>query len=367
MASTREHSSLGSHSERDALKCGRFPGSSFLFWSEQPNGRIPAHTIGENCKTPEPNVRPGKCINIKDCTELLSLLRGANRNVAYVRRSVCSITGNGEPCVCCPVEKPPPPTIEEAIDNKELFPDPRKYECGIEINDRIVNGENAPLGAWPWMALLFFQIPGVGVKPICGGAVINKRYVITAAHCFSSEFMGDSKLAFVRLGEHKLSTNPDCNGPNEQRCQPLVIDADVEEIIYHPNFYQNTTIGARFDIALIRLANDIDFKTVRPNYGSDVLQQLKVPIIPLAICSAVPAYKTVKLNEEHICAGGKAETCHGDSGGPLVFLRPLGGHAQYFLIGVVSFGSPLCGEIIAPGVYTRITHYLDWILEHVHE
>ena len=109
--------------------------------------------------------------------------------------------------------------------------------------------------------------------------------------------------------------------------------------------------------------------SVRPNEGSDVLQQLEVPIIPLANCSAVPVYKTVELNEEHICAGGEPnkDSCKGDSGGPLVIMRPLEGHAQFFLIGIVSFGTPYCGYVPAPGVYTRITHYLDWILENVHE
>ncbi|CAG0878650.1 unnamed protein product [Darwinula stevensoni] len=296
----------------------------------------PTH-IDEECKTPEPNVRPGKCVNIRDCAELFSLIEGPEWDVEYLRQSVCSVTIDGNQSVCCPVAKPTPPPKENYSE--------------------LTGGFRIP-------------VPGVGVKPGCGGAVINKRYVITAAHCVSPEFMGDNKLqyrarsAFVRLGEHTLSTDPDCF---RMVCQPRAIDAEVENVIYPVNFYHNSTTGAKLDIALIRLANDIDFETVQPNDGSDVLQQLKVPIVPLAKCAATPIYKTVELNEEHICAGGEPDrdSCKGDSGGPLVVLRPQEGHAQYFLIGVVSFGTPFCGNVDAPGVYTRITHYLDWILEHV--
>ena len=47
----------------------------------------------------------------------------------------------------------------------------------------------------------------------------------------------------------------------------------------------------------------------------------------------------------------------GDSGGPLVW--PWEG--TYYLIGVVSYGLR-CAEAGYPGVYTRVTAFLDWIM-----
>ena len=55
------------------------------------------------------------------------------------------------------------------------------------------------------------------------------------------------------------------------------------------------------------------------------------------------------------------DSCSGDSGGPL-FSRAKSGKKSdpLFLTGIVSYGTSLCG-IEVPGVYTNVTHYIDWI------
>jgi len=55
--------------------------------------------------------------------------------------------------------------------------------CGNSNSDRIIGGMNASLGAYPWIARLGYENNVEKESYRCGGALINRFYVITAAHC----------------------------------------------------------------------------------------------------------------------------------------------------------------------------------------
>lgn len=50
------------------------------------------------------------------------------------------------------------------------------------LGERIVGGRRASPGAWPWMASL--KVKDISTR-LCGGALINHRWLLTAAHCFN--------------------------------------------------------------------------------------------------------------------------------------------------------------------------------------
>ena len=59
---------------------------------------------------------------------------------------------------------------------------------------------------------------------------------------------------------------------------------------------------------------------------------------------------------------GGIDTCQGDSGGPLVCQE--NSTAPFVLQGVTSFGIG-CAEPGYPGVYTRVSKYVNWIQSHI--
>lgn len=98
--------------------------------------------------------------------------------------------------------------------------------------------------------------------------------------------------------------------------------------------------------------------------GSDLIRATDVMILPSASC---------KENYESfdptimLCAGwpdGGRDACQGDSGGPLVQKQPM--TDSTVLVGVVSFGKG-CARQDTPGVYTRVSAYVDWINDRIRQ
>ena len=69
-------------------------------------------------------------------------------------------------------------------------PNSDNEECGTRISlTNIVGGRTAKRGDYPFLALIGYDPKGFGsdIFYTCGGSLINKHYVLTAAHCIDTE------------------------------------------------------------------------------------------------------------------------------------------------------------------------------------
>ncbi|KAL0269567.1 UNVERIFIED_CONTAM: hypothetical protein PYX00_007256 [Menopon gallinae] len=75
--------------------------------------------------------------------------------------------------------------------------------------------------------------------------------------------------------------------------------------------------------------------------------------------------KYAEIGETQMCVGGVEgeDSCSGDSGGPLMKVDDA--PPRYYLLGIVSFGTKKCGTKDMPGVYTRLTEYMPWVLDNL--
>ncbi|XP_076348415.1 venom protease-like [Tachypleus tridentatus] len=251
--------------------------------------------------------------------------------------------------------------------------------CGRQLvrNSRIVRGTDAYDGEFPWVVSIRFNR-----EHFCGGTILDKRWVLTAAHCVQ---LYSPRHFVVRVGEFDLSQEEDHKTE----------DIRVQQIIVHPDF----SLPRRYynDIAILKLAKDITFTDyIRPVCLPDTsssfigqdgtvigwgfqadpeeggerakrLQKVEVPVMDVTQCQNWyhEAGKLVTLQNGQMCAGfknGGQDSCKGDSGGPLLVKEG----DKFVIIGVVSAGIG-CAKPLLPGLYTQVTSYIVWILQHINK
>ncbi|CAF2563150.1 unnamed protein product [Rotaria sp. Silwood2] len=277
------------------------------------------------------------------------------------------------------------PSINESCYMSTTTALPISCGCPIKSNIKIINGQSSNQGAWPWMV-------SYGPKRIhvCGGALITSEYIITAAHCLHSNDKNnpiDITNIEIRIGITNLN---DVTYENLFSIRKVILHND-----FNPNTYKN-------DIALIRLDRSvIQSDTIQmlclPRFTSYIYPRVNTTVIaigwghtidPLIDSNSqistqlqqtfLPILPIIKYNNnntnlcfnqeidspnQQFCAGyenGLSDTCQADSGSPLMFFN----EQHWELVGIVSYGIG-CAQKMLPGVYTRVSAYIDWIHDRI--
>lgn len=332
---------------------------------------IIAEFVGDICIANE-NIPEGICTLISDCPQAIREIK-SYRQHSFQR---CGFEDREE-IVCCPrttenkFGQTETPRITKRISEREC--EKIKEDSVPRVGLYIIGGVEAEDGEFPHMVALGFD-RGNGYEFDCGGTLISKNYVLTAAHCVNT--LDEIQPSIVRAGVINIGDNS-WNSETDYR---------IADIINHPKY---TRIEKYHDLALLRLERDVRISSklypvcietgeIPPrspltvtgwgknsntrNTRSEKL--LKTDVIPVPSDKCSESYTNMRklpqgIVNGQICAGdpeGKHDTCRGDSGGPL---QLAASDNLYRLVGVTSFGRG-CGSPI-PGVYTRVSNYLDWI------
>ncbi|XP_052433024.1 chymotrypsin-like protease CTRL-1 [Carassius gibelio] len=272
--------------------------------------------------------------------------------------------------------------------------------CGVPaikpqtIGSRILNGQNAISGSWPWQVSL--QIPhlrrildqrelGSHFCPMrCRVKFFNLTNITYKSgkyiHCLLS--VGHLCIHFISIslysaGYHSVILGEHNRVSNAERIQVK----PVSKVITHPLYDMETFDN---DIALLKLSSPVTFtprispvclaesnasivpgtRCFTTGWGKTgttsnplILQQTSIPIISPAVCRQL--WDPSTITDAMICAGASgSSSCQGDAGGPLV----CESSGVWTLVGSVSWGRSTCDPRF-PAVYTNISKLHSWINE----
>ncbi|XP_018334896.1 brachyurin-like isoform X2 [Agrilus planipennis] len=221
---------------------------------------------------------------------------------------------------------------------------------------RIVGGNEAVPNSLPYQVALrpFYD----EWTSFCGGSLITKRYVLTAAHCLDEVILGAHKYREIESTQQRINTS---TFKVHEQFNSETLDNDLG-VIYLPtpakinHYVQLIALPSRTDVSNSFAGHKATASGWGDDYdpatdGKEVLRYINVRILRNEVCN-----ETFKdIIDSVICTAGTGRkgVCFGDSGGPLVTNKKL--------IGVASFIGDNDCDAGDPSGFSRVTSFLNWI------
>ncbi|XP_045770354.1 trypsin, alkaline C-like [Maniola jurtina] len=240
---------------------------------------------------------------------------------------------------------------------------------------RVLNGSPTTIQQYPILAQLLLDAWGnQQYVQHCAGVILTSRHLISSAHCFqySRDTGRDYSLPQywkVRVGStyrtrggvlHKIKTIiPHYGFDKSYYTNDIAVVVVAKKFTIGNLVRQGTIIKPDSELLSNSVCTLVGWGVIEKNGPQpDQLQHTMLLVIEQEYCKA--QYQTLGaiITDSMLCAGRMdvdgVDGCFGDSGGPLIY--------KGVVVGLVSFGYA-CGQKFYPGVYTKVSHYTDWIIK----